>query len=197
VVKEVELEEKEDEYIQQLDVKEINEDKFQELIGELDLERAMGESVTEGPATMQATTQDEDVRESERDESVEEEPAAAAKAVESLTVGKGKRKAAPARANVYAEMDKPVSVLLKLSSICANTFAYSATGALRGRRSRSVSRLHMNGAARSARPARADALGGGRAARLSRAKSPSHTRGPGGSWCWRRMSRRAETRCRR
>jgi hypothetical protein len=66
--KEAELEEKEAEYIRQLDVKEINEDRFWELVGELDLERAMGESVTEGPATTQAMTQDKEVGESERDE---------------------------------------------------------------------------------------------------------------------------------
>jgi hypothetical protein len=109
--KELALEEKEEEYIRQLNVKEIDEEKFQELIGELDLERAMGESVANGPATTQATTQDEDVGESEREVSAEEESAAVEKAVESLTVGKGKRKAAPTRAKVYAEMDEPVSDL--------------------------------------------------------------------------------------
>jgi hypothetical protein len=93
------------------------------LVGELDLERAMGENVTEGPATTQATTQDEEVGESEWDESAEEEPAAAAIVGESSTVGKGKRKVAPTRAKVYAEVDGPVSLLLKSSSICANTFA--------------------------------------------------------------------------
>jgi hypothetical protein len=97
----VELEKKEEEYIRQLDAKEIDEEKFRELVDKLDLERAMAESVTEGPAMMQATTQDEEVGESEREESAEEEPAAAEIAVESSTVGKGKRKAAPARAKVY------------------------------------------------------------------------------------------------
>jgi hypothetical protein len=63
--KEAELEEREAEYIRQLDTKEIDEDRFQELVGELDLERAMGESIAEGPAMMQATTQDEDFGESE------------------------------------------------------------------------------------------------------------------------------------
>jgi hypothetical protein len=79
------------------------------LIGALDLERALGESVAEGPAT----TQDEEVGESERDKSAEEAPEAVEKGVESSTVGKGKQKVAPARAKVYAEMDELVSVLLK------------------------------------------------------------------------------------
>jgi hypothetical protein len=48
--KEVELEEKEAKYIRLLDEKVINEDKFRELIGELDMERVMGESVMEGLA---------------------------------------------------------------------------------------------------------------------------------------------------
>jgi hypothetical protein len=107
--KEAELEKKEEEYIRQLEAKGINEEKFRELIGELDMERAMAESVAEGPATTQATTQDEDIGESEREESAEEEPAAAEKAVESSTVGKGKKKAAPARAKVYAEVNELVS----------------------------------------------------------------------------------------
>jgi hypothetical protein len=76
------------------------------------MERAMAESVAEGPAT----TQDEEVGESEREESVEEEPAVAEKGVESSIVGKGKRKrkrkAAPARAKVYMAMDEPVSDLI-------------------------------------------------------------------------------------
>jgi hypothetical protein len=41
----------------------------------------------------------------------EEELAVAEKTVEWLTIGKGKRKAAPTRAKVYAEMDEPVSNL--------------------------------------------------------------------------------------
>jgi hypothetical protein len=125
--KEAELEEKEVEYIRQMNVKEINNDRFWELVGELDLERAMGESIAEGQATMQATTQDEELGESERDESVEEEPAAAEKAVESSTVGKGKQKAAPARAKVYRAVKGLVSTFLKSSSTCANTNSYSAT----------------------------------------------------------------------
>jgi hypothetical protein len=44
-----------------MNVKEIDEDQFQELIGEFDLERAMGENVAERPAM----TQDEDFGESE------------------------------------------------------------------------------------------------------------------------------------
>jgi hypothetical protein len=77
-------------------------------MGGVDLEQAMAESVAEGPATTQATTQDEEARESEREESAEE-PAAAEVVVESSTVRKGKRKAAPARAKVYAPMDELVS----------------------------------------------------------------------------------------
>jgi hypothetical protein len=107
--KEAELEKKEEEYIRQLEAKEIDEEKFRELIGELDMERAMAKSVTEGPATTQATTQDEDIGESEREELANERPVAAEKAVESSTVGKGKRKAAPARAKVYTEVNEPVS----------------------------------------------------------------------------------------
>jgi hypothetical protein len=106
------LEKKEEEYIKQLEAKEIDEEKFRELIGELDLERVMAKSIAEGPATTQATTQDKDAGKSEREESAEEEPAAAEKTVESSTVGKGKRKAAPARAKVYAEMDEPVSTII-------------------------------------------------------------------------------------
>jgi hypothetical protein len=109
------------------DAKEIDEEQFWELVGELDMERAMAESVAEGPATMQATTQDEEVGESEREESTQEEPEAAAKGVESSTVGKGKRKAVPARAKVYAAVDSPVSCLMKSMSIHSNTYTYSAT----------------------------------------------------------------------
>jgi hypothetical protein len=137
--KEAELDEKEEEYIWQLNTKEIDENKFRELIGELDLERALGESVAEGPAMTQVTTQDEEVRESEREESAKEELAAVEKVIESSTVGKGKRKAAPIRARVYTAVTEPVSVLLKSSSICANTFAYSVTDASRRRQSQSVS----------------------------------------------------------
>jgi hypothetical protein len=87
--------------------------RFQDLVGELDMEKAMGESVAEGPAI----TQDEEAGESERDEEAEEEPESAAKVVESSTVGKGKRKVAPTRAKVYREVDGPVSNLPKSSSI--------------------------------------------------------------------------------
>jgi hypothetical protein len=44
-----------------------------------------------------------------------------------LTVGKGKRKVAPARAKVYAVVDGPVSRLSKSTSIHTNTYSYSAT----------------------------------------------------------------------
>jgi hypothetical protein len=43
VAKEAELDEREAEYIWKLNTKEINEEKFRELVSELDLERAMGE----------------------------------------------------------------------------------------------------------------------------------------------------------
>jgi hypothetical protein len=102
------LEVREEEYMKQLEVKEIDKEKFRELIGELDMERAMAESIAEGQATMQ----DREAGESEREESAEEEPAAAEKAVESSTIRKGKRKAAPARAKVYATMDEPVSSVI-------------------------------------------------------------------------------------
>jgi hypothetical protein len=76
---EAELDEKEAKYIWQVNAKEIDEVWFRELVAELDLERVMGECVVEGPATTQATTQDEDIGESERDKLVgEEEPEAAA-----------------------------------------------------------------------------------------------------------------------
>jgi hypothetical protein len=125
--KEAEWEEKEAELIRQVDAKEIDDERFRELVNELDLERAMAESVAEGPATMQATTQDGEVGESEREESAEEGPAVAEVVIESSTVGKGKGKAAPARAKVYAAVDGPVSRLFKSTSICANTYFYSAT----------------------------------------------------------------------
>jgi hypothetical protein len=60
---------------------------------------------------MQVMMQDEDVGESEQEESAEEELAAAVKAIELLTVGKGKRKVAPARAKVYEEVEGPMSSL--------------------------------------------------------------------------------------
>jgi hypothetical protein len=103
--KEAEWEKREVEFIRQVDVKEINDERFWELVNELDLERAMVESVAEGPAM----TQDEEVGESEWEESVEEELVVVEEAVELLTIGKGKRKAAPARAKVYATGDEPVS----------------------------------------------------------------------------------------
>jgi hypothetical protein len=63
--KEAEWEEKEAELIRQVDAKEIDDEWFRELVNELDLERAMAESVAEGPATTQATMQDGEVGESE------------------------------------------------------------------------------------------------------------------------------------
>jgi hypothetical protein len=121
--KEAEWEEREAELIRQVEAKKIDDERFRELVNELDLERAMAESVAEGPAT----TQDGEVGESEREESAEEGPAAAEVVVESSTVGKGKRKAAPARAKVYAAVDGPVSRLFKSMSIRTNTYSYSAT----------------------------------------------------------------------
>jgi hypothetical protein len=56
--KEAEWEKREAEFIRQVDAKEIDDEQFWELVNELDLERAMAESVAEGPATTQATTQD-------------------------------------------------------------------------------------------------------------------------------------------
>jgi hypothetical protein len=108
VQKEAELEEREMEYIRQVDAKEMDEVKFRELVNELDMERSMAESIAEGPAT----TQDEEVGESEQEESAEEEPAAAEKGVESSTVGKGKWKVVPAIAKVYAAINEPVSDLI-------------------------------------------------------------------------------------
>jgi hypothetical protein len=52
---------------------------------------------------------------------------AAEKGGESSTVSKGKRKAAPTRAKVYAVVDGPVSRQAKSTSICANMSAYSLT----------------------------------------------------------------------
>jgi hypothetical protein len=66
---------------------------------------------------------------------VEEELEVAAKVLESSTVSKGKWKVAPTRAKVYGGVDGPVSCLLKLTSIRANTYSYSVTDALHRRRS--------------------------------------------------------------
>jgi hypothetical protein len=63
--KEAEWEEREAELIRQVEAKEIDNEQFQELVNELDLEWAMAESVAEGPATTQATMQDEEVGENE------------------------------------------------------------------------------------------------------------------------------------
>jgi hypothetical protein len=121
--KEAEWEKREAEFIRQVEAKEIDDERFRELVNELDLERAMAESVAEGPAT----TQDGEVGESKWEESAEEELAAVEIVVESSTVGKGKGKAAPARAKVYAAVDGPVSRLSKSTSIHANKYSYSAT----------------------------------------------------------------------
>jgi hypothetical protein len=121
--KEAEWEKREAEFIRQVDAKEIDDEWFQELVNELDLERAMAESVTEGLAT----TQDGEAGESEREESAEEELAVVEKAVESSTVRKGKRKAAPTRAKVYAAVDGPVRRQAKSTLIHINISAYSVT----------------------------------------------------------------------
>jgi hypothetical protein len=125
--KEAELDKKEAEYIWQVNVKKIDEDWFWELVGELDLERAMGESIAEGLAMTQAMTQDKELGESEWDESAMEEPTVVVIVVESSMVGKGKWKVAPARAKVYGAVDGLVSHLFKSMSICANTYSYSVT----------------------------------------------------------------------
>jgi hypothetical protein len=117
------------EYIRQVNVKEIDNDRFRELVAELDLERVMGESVVEGLAMTQAMMQDKEVGKSEWDELVEEEPVAVERVVELSTIGKGKWKVAPTRAKVYGVVEGPVSTLLKSSSTCANTNSYSATDA--------------------------------------------------------------------
>jgi hypothetical protein len=187
--KEAELDKKEAEYIGQVNAKEINKVRFWELVGELDLERVMGESIAEGLATTQVTTQDKEVGESKRDKSAEEGLEAAERVVESLTVSKWKRKAVPARAKVYGEVDGPVSHLLKSSSICTNIYTYSATNASRRRCNRSASPHPMSGTARSARQTRAGALGGGRVTKSSRGTLSLPARGLGASWCLKWMSR--------
>jgi hypothetical protein len=104
----------------------------------------------------------------------------AAKAAESSTIGKGKRKVAPARAKVYTEVEGPVSD--KSLSISANAFAHSATDASCGRQSHCVSRCHTNGAARSAKQIRVGVLGGGRVEKSLKGRYPSPTRDLEGSW---------------
>jgi hypothetical protein len=121
--KEAEWEKREAEFIRQVDTKEIDYERFRELVNELDLERAMAESVAEGPAT----TQDREAGESEREELADEEPAVAEVAIESSTVGKGKQKAALTRAKVYAAVDGPVCRQAKSRLIHTNISAYSAT----------------------------------------------------------------------
>jgi hypothetical protein len=92
-------------------MKEINEVRFRELVGELDLEEAMEVSIAEGQAMTQVTTQGKEVRESEQGKSVEEELEAVEKVIESSTVSKGKRKVVPTRAKVYSKVNSPVSNL--------------------------------------------------------------------------------------
>jgi hypothetical protein len=139
VEKEVELDEKEAKLIRQVNAKEINELQFWELVAELDLERAMGESVVEGPATMWAMAQDEEVGESEWDESVgEEEPEAAEvpTVAEASTISKGKRKVVPAKIKVFSEVDRLVSDSAKVvvnKQLTHN--AHSVTGVLHGKQS--------------------------------------------------------------
>jgi hypothetical protein len=141
VEKEAELDEKEVEYIRQVNTKEIDESQFWEFVAELDMERTMGEIIAEGLAMIQVTIQDEEVSESERDESVgEEEPEVVAVMVESWTIGKGKRKAAPTRAKVFSKVDGPVS---NSAEVAINTQlthnAHSVTGVLHRRKSQLVS----------------------------------------------------------
>jgi hypothetical protein len=143
----VELDEKEAEYIRQVNVKEIDEAWFRELVSELDLERAMGVSVVGGLAMMQ----DKEVGESKWDESVEEEPEVVAKVIELSTISKGKQKAAPARAKVHGEVDGLVSHLPKSLSIHANIYAHSVTNVSHRRHSQGASPHPMSSTARSAR----------------------------------------------
>jgi hypothetical protein len=114
------------------------------------MERAMGESIAEGPAMMQVTTQDEEVSESKRDKSVgEEEPEAAAKAVESSTISKRKWKVVPVRAKVFSEVDGPVSDSTEVVvNIQLTHHAHSATGVSLRRRSCRASPRHMRGKSR-------------------------------------------------
>jgi hypothetical protein len=133
--KEVELDEKEAELIRQVDAKEIGESWFWELVVELDLERAMGESMANRPAMTQATMQDKNVGESEQDELVgEEEPEAAAIAVESSTISKGKQKVVPAKTKVFSKVHGPISQSAKvIVNMQLTHHAHSATSVLHTR----------------------------------------------------------------
>jgi hypothetical protein len=82
-------------------------------------------------------------------------------------------------------------------SSSANVFAYITTSASHRRRSPNASPPHTSGTAKSAKQTRAIALGGGRAEKLSRGRSPLPIRGLRGNWHWKRTSHRAEMRCRR
>jgi hypothetical protein len=127
----------------QVNAKEIDEPWFRKLVAELDLERVMGESMAEGPAMMQAMTQDEEVSKSKWDESVEEEEPEAAEVptvAEASTISKQKQK-----------VDGPVSYSAKVVINMQLTHkAHSATSVLLGRRSRCASPCLTSGTARSA-----------------------------------------------
>jgi hypothetical protein len=104
------------------------------LVVELDMERAMRESVAEGLAMTQVTMQDKEVGESKWDESVgEEEPEVAAKAVESSKISKGKWKVALTKTKVFSEVDGPVSDSAEVINTQLIHHAHSATGASCGR----------------------------------------------------------------
>jgi hypothetical protein len=99
------------------------------------------------------------------------EAAAVAIVVELLTISKGKRKVAPAKAKVFSEVDGLVSHSVKVVINMQLTHsAHSVTSASRGRRSQSALLRLMSGSAESARWTRAGAPGEGRVARSSRVK---------------------------
>jgi hypothetical protein len=152
------------ELIKQVNAKEIDKSQFWELVAELYLDRAMGESVANGPVMTQVTMQDKDVGESKQDESVgEEEPEAAVIAVESSTIDKWKQKVAPAKTKVFSEVHGPVSQSAKVViNMQLTHHAHSATGVSCARPSRHVSPPCMSGTARSASQIRVGAPGGGR-----------------------------------
>jgi hypothetical protein len=92
---------------------------------------------------------------------------------------------------VFSRVDGPVSDPVEVVvNMQLMHHAHSATVASRGRQSQSVSPAHTSSAARSANLTRAGVPGGGRFMRSLRVRWSSPTRGPGGSWCQRRMSRR-------
>jgi hypothetical protein len=101
----------------------------------------------------------------------EEEPKAAAIAVELLTIGKGKQKASPTKTKVFSEVHGLVS---QSAEVVVNTqlthHAHSATSVSCTRPSRHVSLPHTSGTARSASYIRVGAPGGGRVVRLLRVR---------------------------